>query len=517
MRAAPSAPTYGDRNPRDWQLGENPKESLELSNLHRILRRGRPYGPALVDSLRPSELIAHALSDSPGGRRDVKRGLQFLCFNAQIDRQFEFIQQQWCNNPKFGGQNSDADPLLGTRRPPDQVGLDAAAFTLQSDVKTGVSSRALELQRFVRVVGSAYFFMPSISAVGLLRDPRLHRPPPVVRLETPPPDEQLHIDSLIRTLRTKMKKDYASGQTLRDAHPKMHGCVKAVFTVEPDLDQALAVGIFGRPGSYQAWVRFSNQDGTVSPDGKKDIRGAAIKLMGVDGAKLLDGEEDGATHDFILISHDAFVSRDVAEFDGLIKAMVDGKVKFLSFLIRHPRVIKNLFQSLQRHSSPLEIQYFSVAPYLLGTRGVKYTLKPTSDARRALPRKPFPKDYLREAMKAQLSPSAASGSASFDFMVQFHGGDDRKTPIEDPGKPWRARDAAFHKVARLDIMPQEFDSPDQRRFGENLSFNPWRCLPEHAPLGGISRARRQVYRALSSFRHARNGAPDREPTSWDLS
>jgi hypothetical protein len=34
-----------------------------------------------------------------------------------------------------------------------------------------------------------------------------------------------------------------------------------------------------------------------------------------------------------------------------------------------------------------------------------------------------------------------------------------------------------------------------------------RCLPEHRPLGGVSRARRQVYQALSTVRHERNQAP----------
>jgi hypothetical protein len=38
-------------------------------------------------------------------------------------------------------------------------------------------------------------------------------------------------------------------------------------------------------------------------------------------------------------------------------------------------------------------------------------------------------------------------------------------------------------------------------------------LPEHRPLGGISRARRQVYLALSEFSHERNQAPRVEPTA----
>ncbi|HEY3493561.1 MAG TPA: Dyp-type peroxidase, partial [Polyangiaceae bacterium] len=493
-------------NPRDWQLGESPEESLRLANLHRIVRRGRPYGPPLGPSMSAAQLIQSAKTTN-GAAGAPKRGLQFLCFNASIERQFEFIQQQWCNNPKFAGLNSDADPLLGFRLPAAELGTDSPSFALQSDVKTGLSSRCTELQNFVRVIGAAYFFMPSLPALKLLHQGI--RPAPTVELEHVPPDEQLHIDNLIHALREKMKRDYVAGRTLRDAHPKMHGCVKAEFVLEDGLDESLAVGLFGGAQKrYQAWVRFSNQDGTASDDSKPDIRGAAIKLMGVTGKKLLDGEEDSPTHDFILISHDAFVTRDVAEFDGLIQAVVGGKVPW--FLLGHWRVAYNLFRSLKKHASPLEIRYFSVAPYLLGTRAVKYSLRPAEGRPSAVPDKPSP-NYLREALKARLSRE----SAAFDFLVQLQG-DPSRMPIEDPGVAWSERDAPFRKVATLVIPQQDFDTPAQQIFGDNLSFNPWRCLPEHRPLGGISRARRQVYRALSAFRHDRNAEPREEPIDWTV-
>jgi Dyp-type peroxidase family len=492
-------------NPRDWQLGETPEESRTLSNLHRIVRRGRPYGAALAQSALPIDLIAAAKS-SNGSSRAAARGLQFLCFNANIERQFEFIQQQWCNNPKFAGLNSDADPLLGNQRTARELGTDAASFELQSDVKTGLAPRCTAMQNFVRVVGSSYFFMPSLAALKLLHA-ELALDPPGSDLEVPPPDEQLQIDNLILNLREKMKREYAAGNTLRDAHPKMHGCVKARFIVEPDLDPEYRVGLFKPGNTFDAWVRFSNQEGTVSKDSKPDIRGVAIKLLDVPGAKLLDGEESCLTHDFILISHDAFVTKDVAEFDGLIEAVVRGKVP--RFLLGHWRVAWNLFQSLKRHASPLEVQYFSVAPYLWNASAVKYTLKPSSPGQAKIPDDPSP-NYLREALKAHL----AKGTASFDFMVQLRTRPD-KMPIEDPGKRWSQVDSPFRKVATLEILKQDFDTPAQQRFGENLSFNPWRCLPAHRPLGGISRARRQVYKALSAFRHDRNAEPREEPS--DLS
>ncbi|MEJ7605604.1 MAG: hypothetical protein WKF37_04920 [Bryobacteraceae bacterium] len=116
-------------------------------------------------------------------------------------------------------------------------------------------------------------------------------------------------------------------------------------------------------------------------------------------------------------------------------------------------------------------------------------------------------DYLKEAMVRQLS----SHQATFDFAVQFQSDPD-KMPIEDPGVTWDELASPFRKVATVTITSQVFDTSERREFGDNLSFNPWRCLPEHRPLGGISRARRQVYEALSAFRHERNQAPHEEPT-----
>lgn len=495
-------------NPRDWQLGATAEASLELANLHRILRRGRPYGPPLDDGMVPENLVAKSLA---AGTTDTeKRGLQFLCFNTNIDRQFEFVQQQWLNNPKFAAQNTGADPLLGLRQPATELGLDPPTFTVQTDVKTGLCPRATEMRHFVKVVGAAYFFMPSIPAVKLLACD-IGKSSVADSLERIPPDEQLHIDSLIDTLRDKMKADYAGSKTLRDAHPKMHGLVRAWFEVEPNLEDSLRVGVFSEPKRYPAYVRLSNADGSLGPDAKPDIRGLAIKLLGVPGFKLLEEAQDSPNQDFLLISHDSFVTRDVAEFDGLVQAMVKGGLTLASFMLTHPRIALNILSSLKPHTDVLDLRYFSVTPYLLGTRAVKYGLRPVTHVKPPLAFKPS-FNFLRERLKQSLS----QGEAVFEFMVQLQS-DERSTPVEDPSVSWSERVAPFHKVATLRILAQDFDTPEQQLFGENLSFNPWRCLPEHRPLGGISRARRQVYRALSSFRHDRNAASNREPEPWHAS
>jgi hypothetical protein len=302
-----------------------------------------------------------------------------------------------------------------------------------------------------------------------------------------------------------MQRDYAKTRTLRDAHPKMHGCVRGDFSIVPDLPGELSIGVFKLSRTFPVWVRFSNQNGTVSTDAKADIRGVAIKLMGVEGARLLPDGAPGTTQDFILISDSRFVTKNVAEFDGLVKALIGGRIPIAWYFLTHLRVLRNLMSSLRCFSNPLEIRYFSVVPSLLGDKAVKYSLTPRAAGHGPVPKNPS-NDYLREAMVDQL----ASRDAVFDFSVQFQV-DPYKMPIEDPGTTWDEARSLFRRVATLTIPSQIFDTPERREFGDNLSFNPWRCLPEHRPLGGISRARRQVYQALSTFRHETNQALRDEP------
>ena len=97
----------------------------------------------------------------------------------------------------------------------------------------------------------------------------------------------------------------------------------------------------------------------------------------------------------------------------------------------------------------------------------------------------------------------------FDFCVQFQT-DAEKMPIEDPTKEW---DSPFQKIATIRIPAQIFDTAEQREFGEDLSFNVWHSLPEHAPIGNFNRSRKIIYQKMSDFRHQQNKIPPIEPTA----
>ena len=78
-----------------------------------------------------------------------------------------------------------------------------------------------------------------------------------------------------------------------------------------------------------------------------DSRGFAIKLMEVEGEKLLEEEKHATTQDFVLMSTDFFVTKDIAEFARLVEALEGGSRRLVVHLLTHPRLLW-LFQKAQQ-------------------------------------------------------------------------------------------------------------------------------------------------------------------------
>ena len=137
-----------------------PHDDLVASTrFHRILRRGREYGPWLKpdDALKPYEA-------SQDAEPDAERGLRFICLNANISRQFEFVQTAWLANAKFEGTD-EGDPVAGNREPHWAAG---STDTFAMPQESGLPRRIGAMSQFVTVRGGGYFFMPGISALRYL-------------------------------------------------------------------------------------------------------------------------------------------------------------------------------------------------------------------------------------------------------------------------------------------------------------------------------------------------------------
>ncbi len=333
----------------------------------------------------------------------------------------------------------------------------------------------------------------------------------LLNAEVNSPAQEQAIQKLIAMLSEKMlKENPRPGHMQRDAHPKMIALLRAEFIIEKDLPEELRVGLFATAKTHPAWIRFSNQLAPPGGDDVPDIRGMAVKLLEVEGKKVLEGQEDLQSHDFVTISTDAFVTRDIVEFADMIAALVTSKFRLILNLLFHPKNLYNLLRANKRFGSLLEARFFSVAPYLFGDRAVKYSIKPQSDFQTQIVPKST-QNYLTSVMTKQLEEK----DYYFDFMIQFQI-DPKKTPIEDLSVRWKEDDSPFIKVATIKIPKQEFNSDSQKAFGDQLSFTPWHCLPQHTPLGSVNRARRVVYHTLSKFRHGNNNLPVIEPTTLTI-
>jgi Dyp-type peroxidase family len=125
-------------NPRD---AFSPWEGL-LTKRHRIIRRGMPYGPVPAD---------------PAVEDHEKRGLMFVCYQASIARQFEVIQEHWCNDGDAFGLGGEKDFVLSDEDPDGTMSI------------PGCEPRFLKPRpAFVTLRGGGYLFIPGLAALRAL-------------------------------------------------------------------------------------------------------------------------------------------------------------------------------------------------------------------------------------------------------------------------------------------------------------------------------------------------------------
>jgi len=347
------------------------------------------------------------------------------------------------------------------------------------------------------------------------------------------PDQEADQIAEITDLTVKLlDKRYPSPkQILRGVHPKSHGCVKATFTINPDIAPEYQVGLFAEPGKqFDAFIRFSNAAAVVGPDTteidpvtKKEVeehgsRGMAIKVLDVGGEVLID--DNGAhNQDFLMINQPVFAfanTEDYLRMDRVLDRDNDVASGFFAPLfIPDPSVteeqkqrignsLKIIKEDIQKTDigNPLGIQYFSAAPFLFGPdRVMKFSAKPWAEVPPAhSPPRPRPENYLRDALTEAMSENE---DLHFDFMLQIRReGDDfgkDNELIENASSKW---EADFVKVAKITILrPQpDVNSEENKVHCEKLAFTPWHSLVEHQPIGSINRLRKSVYQASAEHR-----------------
>jgi Dyp-type peroxidase family len=150
--------------PRDdtGTLVFKPPTSEVTTQTHRLLRRGIPFGDPFYPAPDPSH-------DADTGNR----GLLFACYQTSIERQFEFVTQNWVNNPEFkdrsknGKLQSGHDLIIGQS---NADGSRARRCVLRIPQADGSTKNVIVAanEEWVIPTGGGYFFAPSIDALCLL-------------------------------------------------------------------------------------------------------------------------------------------------------------------------------------------------------------------------------------------------------------------------------------------------------------------------------------------------------------
>ena len=294
-----------------------------------------------------------------------------------------------------------------------------------------------------------------------------------------------------RDLAAVQQRDSTMHGPGRMVHRQQQLGLPAEFEVLADLPEAARHGFFARPGQYEAQIRLSNAGAKPAPDRKPDVRGFAIKVLGVNGLGALGTET--TSQNFVLINRETFAFPKSEEFVQFVLAFSGGGLSLLRHLLKRYgvlgalQVIKKLGASVNKPFLGFASEpFFSAAPIACGPYAARVRLLPAQPQTPADKRKSWAADMLERLDRSPLQ---------FDLQLQFFV-NETLTPIEDASVNWSEDIAPYVTVGRLTI-PQRKEWADRQdalqKEIESGVFDPWRALAEHRPLGDVMRARKVIY------------------------
>jgi len=340
-------------------------------------------------------------------------------------------------------------------------------------------------------------------------------------IEQPDADEQKTIDGIIHGMTGQAETvEKREQHAVRASHAKSSACAVGELMVAEDLPPELAQGLFARAGTYPVAVRFAQGPGETLGDRVSTHRGMAIKVFGAAGEKLPGHDVD--TQDFVLATGPTFPSGTAKGFlrDGTVIGMSAGMPEGVKSAVSSAaRNFNKLLHALGSDSPkadffghpfghPLADAYFSQAPMRWGDYVGKVAAFPSSPDQAGLRDWRLDPHQDENGFRHAAATFFGEHDVVFDLRVQLWTNADTQ-PIEDASVEWPQEDSAYRSVGTIRLPRQQAYSPERVRFfDEAMTFRPAHSLVAHRPLGSVMRARLQVYRALSAFRHRENGVAE---------
>ena len=313
------------------------------------------------------------------------------------------------------------------------------------------------------------------------------------------PDEDTRFGRLADQLVELQRMHAGAGRTARALHNKLNGAFEARLEIFADLAEPARHGLFAGPKSYDALVRYSNGSGILQGDDKADVRGMAVKVLGVDAPKAIG---TARTQDFLGILQSTTPFRTADEFVGVIWATRTPWLALPRLLLavglRTFAILPKFIEAVNAPAASLaECRFYSALPIMCGPYAVRFAWSPRgaacADGPLAGPNK------FADDLAARLRKGPIEYALELQFFV-----DESRTPIEDGSVDWPVDIAPYVRVGTL-VIPQQDTACERGRLIaqriQNLSFDPWHALADHRPLGGMMRARKFAYFASGKGRN----------------
>ena len=272
----------------------------------------------------------------------------------------------------------------------------------------------------------------------------------------------------------------------------------------------LAVGLYALPATYPAIVRFANSAQQMRSDWVPDVRSLSFSV----DLTSRGGPPAPACQDYALQSAATLPFDDVRAFVvfGSVMAAANDVIAASALPFRDQLVFaRTKLQILQQQRQPVkpyqQLRYWSNVPFRHGDEDiVKYSLLPWATNTARPLRRGDPNALGAELARHLIDDHPAS---TFDFALQFmdvrsmtHQGRRRDAAfwIDHPSVEWPERQAPFHVVARLRLLPSPPLGPAtvERSYIDVTEHS----LPDHRPVGAVNRARWQVQVASRRARQA---------------
>ena len=309
--------------------------------------------------------------------------------------------------------------------------------------------------------------------------------------ETVAPDEAQRFASYgqqFAALQARKSKRYGTGRAL---HRKQLTAAKGTLEVLADVPAFARQGLFASPGSFEAWVRLSNGGMDRAADHTPDIRGFAIRVLGVKGNSALRNGP-AVSQDFALINQEVFGFPSSAEFVDFVVAASAGMGSLIRFLVKRygflggPARLVKLMGTMGKPFTGFATEaHYSAAAIACGPYAVRVKLVPAKGNGPAKPN-------AKQDWGADFSAHLRDKELKWDVQLQPYL-DDQRTPIEDASVNWPS---PYTTVARLTLPRQDTGSTAGKALMAEIEksiFDPWQALAAHRPLGDVQRARKVVY------------------------